>query len=256
MLGLCLCSRNVYSQSSDTQTTAAPPPEIHVEDDPTKPILFSIRNEYRNLKGGAWADTLLLRVDKLSFRNVKNKGGAKGIIFRLDIPLNTVHRGSTTKFGLGDVYGQALYIPHVRRGFALAVGSGIVLPTATNDLLGQGKVIVAPAVVPVWFFSKRQRLALVRFQNFVSVAGKKHRPNVNFFVADPTVVHRLSKKWWITANTEFKWDWRTKRGSGISGVQIGRMVQGKVGFWLKPEIPWGRGRQGDFTVKFTVFRVR
>ncbi len=255
---LILCGLAATVPAQDTESDAAPEttPQIQVEEDPTKPILFSIRNEYRNLRNGAWADTVLLRVDRWSFRNIKNKGGAKGIIFRFDVPFSTVHVANTTKTGLGDLYGQVLYVPHVRKRFAFAVGSGIVLPTATNDLLGQGKLVIAPAAVPVWYFAKRKRIALIRFQNFISVAGKSSRPDINFLVADPTIIHPLNRKWWIGANTEFKWDWRTERASGITGFQVGRMIRGKFGFWIKPEVPWGPGRAGNFTVKFTVFHVR
>lgn len=257
LIQACAFSVIGTAQNAATPTPqTSPSPEVRAEEDPTKPILLSIRNEYRNLKNGAWANTVLFRIDKLSFRNFKNKGGAKGLIFRVDIPFNTVHAGTQTKSGLGDVYGQVLYLPHVSRRFAFAVGSGIILPTATNELLGQGKLVIAPAAIPVWYFAKRKRLTLVRFQNFVSVAGNGNRPDVNYFIADPTVVHALNRKWWITANTEFKWDWRRNQGSAISGMQVGRMVRGKYGFWLKPEVPWGRGRAGDFTLKFTVFRIR
>ena len=242
--------------AQEPASAPAPAPQMQTDEDPTKPILYSIRNEYRDLRNGAWADTLLLRVDRLSFRNLKNKGGAKGLILRADIPLNTVHNGTTTRTGLGDFYGQALYVPRVGRRFAFAVGGGIVLPTATDKMLGQGKFVVAPAAVPVWYFAKRKRVALIRFQNFVSVAGSKSRPDINFFVADPTITHPITRKWWIGANTEFKWDWRRKLASGITGFQVGRMVRGKFGFWLKPEVPWGPGRMGNFTLKFTVFRIR
>jgi hypothetical protein len=66
----------------------------------------------------------------------------------------------------------------------------------------------------------------------------------------------INRKWWIGVNNEFKWDWKTSQGSGISGLQVGRIVRGKFGFWVKPEIPWGSGRTGGFNFKFTVFRIR
>ncbi len=257
LIGFLVCAADANSQQPTAPAaTPLPSPEIHLEEDPTKPVFFSVRNEYRDLRNGAWANTVLFRLDRLSFTRLKNKGGAKGLILRLDVPFNTVHTGTSTRSGLGDIYAQALYLPHVRRGFAIAVGSGIVLPTATSDSLGLGKLILAPVVVPVWYLGKKRRLTFIRFQNHFSVAGKSSRPDVNYFLADPNIVHRLSRRWWIAANTEFKWDWRTDVGSGISGLQIGRMMRGKFGFWLKPEIPWGPGRLGDFNLKFTVFRIR
>ena len=244
-------------QSGEAQPTPeATPAASQAEEDPTRPIVFSIRNEYRDLKNGGWANTVIFRADKLSFRNFQNRGGAKGLLLRMDIPFNTVHLGTETKSGLGDLYAQALYIPRAGKRHATAVGSGIVLPTATNDLLGRGKVILAPTVVPVWYFQNRKRLTLIRIQNYFSIAGKKSRPDVNYLIVDPFVILPLNRKWWIGANTEFKWDWRTSTSSAISGFQVGRLVHKKFGFWFKPEAPWGPGRTGGFNLKFTVFRIR
>ena len=233
-----------------------PSPEIRTEEDPTRPVLFTIRNEYRKLKNRDWANTVIFRYDTIFFKNLQNKGGAKGLIFRFDVPFNTVNRAGVTKAGLGDLYTQILYIPRIKRRFALAVGSGILFPTATDRILGQGKLILAPTAVPVWYFAKRKRLVLVRLQNYVSVAGSGSRPNVNFLIADPILVQRLTRKWWILANTELKWDWRAQRGSGTSGVQFGRVLRNGFGFWIKPELSWGPGRQGDFNLKFTFYRIR
>lgn len=244
------------AQEPEISPSPAPEPKVQVEDDPTKPILFSIRNEHRLLRNNAWANTTIFRIDQVTLKNVGNKGGAKGLILRFDVPLNTVHAGNTTKAGLGDLYAQAVYLPKVTRKFALAIGAGLVLPTATSDVLGRGKLIVSPTVVPVWYFSNRKRLVVLRLQNFVSVAGKSDRPDVNYFLAAPVLVLPIGRRWWVLGDTELKWDWKSKLGSGITGLQIGRMVKGKFGIWVKPEVPWGPGRTGDFNLKFTVFRVR
>lgn len=230
--------------------------QVQIEDDPTRPIIFSIRNEHRTLRNDAWANTTIIRFDHVTLKKLGNKGGAKGLILRFDIPFNTVHSGTKTKAGLGDLYTQALYLPKVSRKFALAVGTGVFLPTATSDVLGRGKLILSPTVVPVWYFSNRKRFALLRLQNFVSVAGKSDRPDVNYFIAAPAIVHPLGKGWWVVGDTELKWDWKAKVGSGITGLQIGRMVKGRYGIWVKPEVPWGPGRVSEFNFKFTVFRVR
>lgn len=245
-------------QSAQAEPTPqeTPAPSQAEEEDPTRPIVFSIRNEYRDLKNGAWANTVIFRADRLSFRNFQNRGGAKGLLIRLDVPLNTVHVGSVTKWGLGDTYGQLLYIPRATKRFATAIGTGIVFPTATNDLLGRGKLILAPSIIPVWYFANRKRLTFIRIQNYFSVIGKSSRPDVNYLLVDPNVVVPITHKWWIGANTEFQWDWRTSRGSGIAGFQIGRVVRRKFGFWIKPELPFGEARTGNFNLKFTVFRIR
>jgi hypothetical protein len=259
MLGLfCFLSAGNTAAGQVPEPTPTPQPSTveGVEEDPTKPIAFSIRNEYRNLKNSAWANTAIFRLDKVVFSELRYPGGAKGVILRFDVPLNTVHRGTVTKSGLGDIYAQAIFVPRASRRFALAVGSGIVIPTATNDLIGQGKLILAPTAVPVWNFPKSRRTLLVRFQNFFSVAGKSSRPDVNFFVAAPALIGRLHGRWWYTADTELRWNWKTQVGSGISGFLVGRLVKGKFGIAFKPEVPWGPGRVGDFNLKFAVFKIR
>lgn len=226
------------------------------EVDPTKPILFSFRNEYKDLKNGNWADTVIFRYDRFALRNLRIKGGGKGFVLRIDVPLNTVHRGTDTKAGLGDVYAQVLLVPYATRKFAFTVGSGISLPTATDDMLGTGKVVVAPVAVPIWYLAKRKRLILLRIQNFTSIAGNGNRADVNYLNVEPTFAWGLDRRTWILFNNEFKWDWRSKRESGVAGLQIGRMIGGKVGVWFKPEIPWGPGRSGGFNIKFGVFKFR
>lgn len=256
---LIVASRLFSQEPKSAEATPSPTPVERQgvsEEDPTKPILLSVRDEYRSFKGDGWANTLILRVDRLVMKNFGVKGGARGLLLRFDVPFNTVHRGSVTESGLGDLYGQALYIPRLRKMQLIAIGTGIVVPTATARFLGQGKLILAPTVVPLWYFAKRERFFFIRTQNYVSIAGDESRPNVNYLVVDPTFVHRVSEKWWLSEDTEFKWDWRNKLSSGISGMQIGRMVRGHFGFWFKPEIPWGPGRISDFNLKFTVFRLR
>ena len=40
------------------------------EEDPTKPVLFSLRDEYRNLRSDAWSHAVLLRLDRLVLKNL------------------------------------------------------------------------------------------------------------------------------------------------------------------------------------------
>ncbi|HJS51804.1 MAG TPA: hypothetical protein VJ781_07870 [Pyrinomonadaceae bacterium] len=247
---------NVAAQVPDSTPEPQPSNVEGAEEDPTKPIGFSIRNEYKNLRNGAWANGIIFRFDHVALKQLQNPGGLKGVILRFDVPWNTVHVGTRTETGLGDIYVQAIYVPRASRGFSFAVGSGFVLPTATNDLLGTGKLILAPTAVPIWNFPKSRRRLLIRFQNFFSVAGKSSRPDINYFVAAPALIGRLHGKWWYTADTELRWHWRAGLGSGISGFLVGRLVKGKFGIAFKPEIPWGPGRAGDFNLKFAVFKIR
>jgi hypothetical protein len=76
------------AQVPDATPTPQPAPAEGAEEDPTKPIDFSIRNEYRNLRNGAWANTVVFRLDRVAFRKLHNQGGLKGLILRFDVPWN------------------------------------------------------------------------------------------------------------------------------------------------------------------------
>src|SRR5271157_688360 len=70
--------------------------ELHTDTDPTKPVLFSLRNEYYNLLNDAYINQTILRVDRLVLKDVGMPGGARGSILRLDLPYATAFNGVST----------------------------------------------------------------------------------------------------------------------------------------------------------------
>jgi hypothetical protein len=230
--------------------------EIRNDTDPTKPIILSLRDEYYNLRGDLWQNAFIVRADRFVLGHVGLPGNSRGFLLRADLPLVTSGDGQATRSGLGDLYAQALVIPRLGKTFTLAWGTGMVLPTATNSV-GSGKFQLAPAVAPVWFFGRLKGFAFVKLQDFVSVAGDADRPDIHYFLVTPTVLWRLTRSWWIVADSESKTDW--KRGNATSfrsGFQIGKMLSPRLGVWIKSEIPWGPNRLGSWTLKLTAFWTR
>src|SRR5262245_22693503 len=113
-----------------TQTSfgAAPLDEIREDTDPTKPVLFSFRNEYYRLLNDAWQNQTILRMDSIILPNTSLPGGAKGSITRLDIPYVKADYGRVPETGLGDIYGQLLLVPPLKNGNTIAYGSGLTVP--------------------------------------------------------------------------------------------------------------------------------
>lgn len=148
--------------------------------DPSRVVYLSFREEYYNLDGGVWNNQVIYRSDKAIFKKGKLIR-PKGLLLRWDLPFVTTHRGSETTSGLGDLYLQGVLVRSVGRG-NVAVGPALVLPTATNDLVGTGKWQLAPLIVPFWYFSKGLGLFLVKAQDFVSFAGDQERPDLHFFL--------------------------------------------------------------------------
>jgi hypothetical protein len=79
------------------QEGAAVSEEIRNDTDPTKPVLFNLRDEYYNLRGGAWQNVFLLRADRLVLRDVGLPGGARGLLWiKPEIPWGPHRQGDWT----------------------------------------------------------------------------------------------------------------------------------------------------------------
>ena len=246
-----------FSSSSATpaQTPQATPqpqePEAGVEDDPTRAVFFSVREEFRNLRNGAWNNRLVLRKDTVVLKG-KRGGGRTGYLLRTDVPITTTHLGSETHTGLGDIYGQALYIPHLSRKFAFVIGTGIVLPTATHKTLGTGKWQVAPLAVPVWFLARKRGYFQVKFQEFISIAGVGDRPDVHALFINPTLNYIPARRWLVQAEAESRTNWENDNRTDFRvGFGAGRVMTRRLFFGIKGEVPIGATRSGDWTLKVT-----
>lgn len=229
---------------------------VAADTDPTKPVIFSFRNEFYDLKNGLWRNDTIFRADRAIFEKTRFPGRARGILMRADLPVVTFYNGNVTKAGLGDLYGQLLYAPRISGPLFLAVGTGLLAPSATDESLGFGKWIVSPAVVPVYFFPHRG-LAYVKFQDWISFAGSPGRPDTHYLMVTPTFLWRVSKRWYMLADGESSTDWeRDGRTSYKGGYLVGVMLSRRTGISLKAEIPFGENRMGDWTLKSVFFATK
>jgi len=216
--------------------------------DPTKPVIFNIREEFYKLEGDAWRNAFILRTD------VIRVGGLRNLLLRFDVPISSADLGQGTHTGLGDIYGQFLAILYGTDNFFFAAGSGLTSPSATESSLGAGKWQVDPLAIPGWWFGERRALFFVKVQDYISFAGQSDRADVHYMTVNPFFVAKLSEKWWAGADTEAKFNWeQDNRKSYKSGVVLLRMWTETFGTWIKPEIPWGPNREGDWNVKASCF---
>ncbi len=241
-----------------TQSGSQPPaqqPEAGVEDNPARAVFLSVRNEYRNLRNGAWNNQLILRKDALVLKG--SRGARNGFILRADIPLATTHLGSETHTGLGDLYLQALYIPYISRKFAFVAGSGFVVPTATHKTLGSGKWAVAPLAVPVWFLSRGKGFFLVRVHDFISIAGVGDRPDIHTLFINPVLIYVPARGWWTPIEIESRTNWKNHNKTDYRvGFGLGRVITPHFGLEVRCEVPFGGTRSGDWTIKVAGIRYK
>jgi len=243
------CSTPALAQTP--QSSPHPEPEAGIDDNPTRAVFFSVRDEYRNLVNGAWNNRIILRKDAVVLRG-KRGGGRNGYLLRTDVPIATTHLGSETHTGLGDIYAQALVIPYLSRKFAFVTGTGAVLPTATHKTLGLGKWQVAPLAVPVWFMSKKRGYFFVKFQDFISVGGVGERPDVHALIINPTLNYIPARRWLVQADLESRTNWKNDNRTDFRvGFGAGKVISRRSFLGLKCEVPIGPTRSGDWTIKVT-----
>jgi hypothetical protein len=226
-------------------------PEADVDDNPTRAVFFSVREEYRNLIGGAWNNRLVLRKDAVVLKGDRI-GGRTGFLLRSDVPVTTTHLGSETHTGLGDIYGQALYIPYLSGKFAFVTGTGIVFPSATHKTLGLGKWQVAPLAVPVWFLPQKKGFFSVKFQDFISIAGVGNRADIHALFITPTLNYIPARRWLVQGDFESRINWENANRTDFRiGFGAGRVVTRRSFLGIKCEVPVGAMRSGDWTMKVT-----
>ncbi|MGE0639955.1 MAG: transporter [Thermoanaerobaculia bacterium] len=235
------------------------PPAVETaeQEDPTRAVFFSIRDEFIQVDSDTWVNALIVRSDRAILRERPDWLAKTGILTRFDLPIVTSHRNDDTESGLGDLYAQAALVPWLTRRSAFVIGSGITVPTATDDSLGRGKWEVAPVVVPAWFLPQRRGLFFVRLHDHLSFAGDDDRADVHFLEIVPTLIWNYRPGWWTLLTSPVIVDWENGGSTRQStGIEIGHVVRRRWGVAVKPELFWGSNRAGDWKVTFSVTRYR
>ena len=132
-------------------------------------------------------------------------------------------------YGLGDLNPSLFLSPRNPGKLIWGVGPAIVLPTATADQLGQGKVSAGPAVVVLTTPGHWVIGALAN--NVWSFAGSGSRPPVNQFLLQYFLNYNMKHGWYVTLQPIITADWRASNGNSWTvpfGGGVGRIM--KIGF--------------------------
>jgi hypothetical protein len=107
--------------------------------------------------------------------------------------------------GIGDIT-QSLFFSPAHPG-ALIWGAGPVftIPSATDAILGTGRVLLGPTAV---FLVTPGHLVMgVLLNNQWSVGGDPLRPSVNAFLAQPFINYNLPHGWYLTSSPLITANW-------------------------------------------------
>jgi len=118
--------------------------------------------------------------------------------------------GQGDTFGLGDINPSFFFSP-AGGDLVWGVGPTVVVPTATNRSLGQGKLSFGPTAVIVYTPGHWVLGALVN--NVWSVAGDSHRPNVNQGLLQPIVNYNIEDGWYVMSAPIITANWNAPNGN-------------------------------------------
>ena len=167
------------------------------------------------------------------------------LISRTILPVITqdeVVAGTGRQAGLGDT-SESLWFSPVKptdKGLIWGIGPVILIPTATDDLLGGGKWGLGPTIVGLkqngpWTFGG--------LANHVwSVAGSDNRSDINSTYIQPFLTYTTPTAWTYALNLESSYDWESKQWSIPVNFMVSKLkrydkqmvsFQGGVRYWLE-----------------------
>jgi hypothetical protein len=131
--------------------------------------------------------------------------------------------GLDSAFGLGDINYTGFFVPNTTGNFTWGVGPSIVLPTATDTVLGTGKWSAGPAAVGL--VSQGPIVAGALVSQLWSFAGDSDRDDVSLLTVQPFFNYNFDGGWYattspiITANWQASSDqWTLPIGGGAGRV--------------------------------------
>jgi hypothetical protein len=132
-------------------------------------------------------------------------------------------------FGFGDMQPTFFLSPAKPSKLIWGVGPIFVLPTATSNVLGQGKLSIGPSVVALTQPGHWTIGALIN--NVWSVAGSGGRADVNQMLLQYFINYNLKKGWYLSSSPILTANWKASSGNQWVvplGGGVGRIM--KLGF--------------------------
>ena len=166
-------------------------------------------------------------------------------LIKITIQLPTVP-GPVNETGLGDI--SLVDVGIIKRTWGeWGAGLTFVFPTATSEILGQGKWQIGPSLA--FMYTKIHNLIIgAIIQNQISFAGDPSRPAVNTLLLTPTCTWTLNGGWFVGySDIDWSYDWRNDHDLTIPlGIQAGKVHHlGKLPLSVSAEAAW-MGERPDY----------
>jgi hypothetical protein len=115
------------------------------------------------------------------------------------------------EYGFGDMAPDFFFSPRHPGKLMWGVGPAFTIPTATDNVLGQGKLSMGPSAVALVQPGKWTIVNLVF--NVWSVAGSGSRPPVNQMLDQYFITRNLKKGWYVTSAPIITANWNASKGN-------------------------------------------
>lgn len=150
----------------------------------------------------------------------------------VELPLARFESPFGSNNGIGDTNVAFRAQKMAGRSVYLA-GVQMVIPTATADALGLGKLQVNPTVGAVYAFSKTTFLAVVA-KHIFSVAGDAKREDIRWGQYRTLLGYTSPKGYWLLADPQLWTDYRRgARPDFAPEFEVGKMVGPTTGVWFR-----------------------
>ena len=112
--------------------------------------------------------------------------------------------------GIGDIT-QSLFLSPAHPGKLIwGVGPVYTIPSASDTILGTGKVLLGPTAV--FLVTPKPWVIGVLVNNQWSIAGDPNRPDVNAFLAQPFANYNLPGGWFLNTSPIITANWNAPNG--------------------------------------------
>lgn len=183
--------------------------------------------------------------------------GHQDIAVRADLPLLWLDNGHESRTGFGDAYLEALKtLPTPEARVTAAAALGVVVPTASHDLLGADKWQLAPKVVAALHLDGDRNLAWLQAQDFFSVSGDPDRADLHYLVVTGAFRRNLDQGVWVLGGLEDRYDWKRDdllrvddfRNDLTAKLEGGMLFAADKAAWVDLLFPIGDNHYLDFAI--------
>ena len=152
-----------------------------------------------------------------------------------------IYPGSGSQFGLGDTSLSLFFSPKKpTNGVIWGAGPVVLLPTATDPLLGAKKWGVGPAGIVVAMLGSWTVGGLAN--HVWSVAGDSERDDISNSFVQPFVAYTWQNAWTLSLQTESTYNWKSEEWAVPVTAAVSKLVrfgklpvslQAGAGYWAK-----------------------